>query len=67
MLCARAPRYFLLHIFTTESRSHGEITEPSYEARIDPRLGRLCGLVSSRFARVVCKEELTHLLSLFSA
>ena len=31
------------------------ITEPIHEERINPRLGRLCDLVSSRFAQVACK------------
>jgi len=32
------------------------MTEPFLRRRIDPRRGRLSGLVSTRFARVVCKE-----------
>jgi len=43
-------KQILRNFFTTETRRHGEITDLSCEGRIDPRLGRLCRLVSNRFA-----------------
>jgi len=46
-------RLFLPHILPWSYS--GGIRNLSYEGRIDPRLGRLCGLVSSRFALVVSK------------
>jgi len=49
---------FLVDIFTTESRSHGELDRISYEAHVDHGLAVLCGLVWGTLAPVVCKIEL---------
>jgi hypothetical protein len=48
-------------------RSPGELTVLSYEARFDPRLGRLCGLVSREFTHEACRRFNKFLLSLSSA
>ena len=56
----------VLTYFTTASQRHGGITEFFLRRTYDPRLGRLCGLVSNRFARVVGRVNLffvEHILS----